>query len=263
MAGMLLESGIVLVPLGAASLYIIAKSNTLLFIFSILAAISLTVIMRLRYHYASGARVDLVVRKTESRRDSAPPRNLPKTSKKGKKIKKQDKNSDNEEEEGEFSEIIQTARNHHDIDGEEVERSGELLSTVVTTDSTKFDMDMYGSGISFDHRCFYIEGKPVWLLAADFDYWRIPAADAKVSDEIAVAAWTRMLLQLKATGFNAVRIRFNWAFHSSRKGQYDFKGVRNVSKLLTLCEDLGIYVIACVGPYIGDDVQAGGFPFWL
>ncbi|KAJ2790762.1 hypothetical protein H4R20_006961, partial [Coemansia guatemalensis] len=68
---------------------------------------------------------------------------------------------------------------------------------------------------------------------------------------------------IKAVGFNTVRIRFHWGFHSASKGKYDFSGGRDVNALLGLCEELGILVIACLGPFIGSDVQGGGYPFWL
>ncbi|PIA14920.1 hypothetical protein COEREDRAFT_24456, partial [Coemansia reversa NRRL 1564] len=123
----------------------------------------------------------------------------------------------------------------------------------VTTESTQYDMEMYGSALAYDHRCFYIEGRPIWVLATDFDYWRLAMA----------AIWRRALLQIKAVGFNTVRIRFHWGFHSASKGKYDFSGARNVNALLELCEELGILVIACLGPFIGSDVQGGGYPFWL
>ncbi|KAJ2643651.1 hypothetical protein GGF44_001066, partial [Coemansia sp. RSA 1694] len=172
---------------------------------------------------------------------------------------------------GEFDEIVQDAQRHCDVDDEVVERSGALLATAVTPEKTKYDMELYGSALSYDHRCFYICGRPTWVLAADFDYWRIPfpsaapsskKADLGQADQI-TDTWRRVLLQYKAAGFNAVRIRFHWGFHSPSKGKYDFTGSRDVNRLLALCEELGVLVIACLGPYVGDDVQGGGYPFWL
>ncbi|KAJ2817559.1 hypothetical protein GGI24_005365, partial [Coemansia furcata] len=124
-------------------------------------------------------------------------------------------------------------------------------------------MELYGSALSYDHRCFYICGRPTWVLAADFDYWRIPVPPSLEKADQITDTWRRVLLQYKAAGFNAVRIRFHWGFHSPSKGKYDFTGSRDVNQLLLLCEELGVLVIACVGPYIGDDVQGGGYPFWL
>ncbi|KAJ2079175.1 hypothetical protein H4R24_003950 [Coemansia sp. RSA 988] len=268
MAGILLESAIVLVPLCCAALYIIVTSNALLFVSCTVISILVLVVLRVRYHYSSGARSDLVVRA------KAPSGTETKESKATKKKKNDsaaigDKSDD---ESNEFSEVVQDAQRHCDIDDEVVERSGALLSEAVTTESTQYDMEMYGGALAFDHRCFYIEGRPIWVLATDFDYWRLPIAAAEATENgkapsgksgLAIKIWRRALLQIKAIGFNTVRIRFHWGFHSASKGKYDFSGGRNVNALLGLCEELGILVIACLGPFIGDDVQGGGYPFWL
>ncbi|KAJ2850232.1 hypothetical protein GGI22_005409, partial [Coemansia erecta] len=269
MAGMLLESGLVLVPLGCAALYIIVTSNKLLTAFIAVGSIVGLLIARIRYHYSSGARIDIIVRPGPAHEGSSAA-----SPSQGAKPKK---NKDNkgkaapapDSDAGEFAEIVQDARKHNDVDDEIVERSGALLSDVVTAASTRYDAELYGSSLSFDHRCFYINGRPTWIAAADFDYWRIPAQSsvpedtlkgAGSSDEAVRSVWRRVLLQYKAVGFTAVRIRFHWGFHSPSKGKYVFSGSRNVNDLLVLCEELGILVIACIGPYIGDDVQGGGYP---
>ncbi|KAJ2746957.1 hypothetical protein GGI20_000944 [Coemansia sp. BCRC 34301] len=271
MAGIILESGVVLVPLACAALYIVIASNMLLFIFTTVVATAGFVIYRLRYHYSSGAQGDLIVRVTDTSAAAAP---SSKTQSKNKK-KRAAAQQESDHSGGEFDEIVHDAQRHCDVDGEVVERSGALLAAAVTSEKTKYDMELYGSALSYDHRCFYICGRPTWVLAADFDYWRIPippaAADAVPSSKKAgsglvdqiTATWRRVLLQYKAAGFNAVRIRFHWGFHSPSKGKYDFTGSRDVNRLLALCEELGVLVIACLGPYVGDDVQGGGYPFWL
>ena len=72
-----------------------------------------------------------------------------------------------------------------------------------------------------------------------------------------------MLQKIKAAGFNTISIYFDWAYHSPKAGVYDFAGIRDVSKLLTLAQDAGLYVIARPGPYINAETDAGGFPGWL
>ncbi|KAJ1944894.1 hypothetical protein GGF37_001975 [Kickxella alabastrina] len=288
MAGIILESAIVLVPLGCAAIYIIVSSNKLLFIFSVCAITVGLAAMRLRYHYSSGAHGNLVVRIKESAQPStdaatAAAGDTPSAKKTLAQDQAQKKNlltagetqvhdSDSDSEAGEFDEIVQDAHRHCDIDDEVVDGSGALLSQAVTTDSTKYDVGLYGSALSYDHRCFYINGRPMWVLAADFDYWRVVLpADCADKQQLSAServdqakkAWRRVLQQYKAVGFNAVRIRFHWGFHSPSKGKYDFTGIRDVHQLLTLCEEMGILVIACLGPFIGDDVQGGGYPFWL
>ncbi|KAJ2774011.1 hypothetical protein IWQ57_001021 [Coemansia nantahalensis] len=244
MAGILLESGVVLVPLACAALYIIVTSNTLLVAFLLVAATATLAVLRLRYHYSSGARADLVVepRPAPAREDS-----------------RVDRAS------GEFGEIIHDAQQHCDVDDEVIHRSGALLSEAVSPASTQYNAELFGGALSYDHRCFYVCGQPTWVLAADFDYWRLPVQipAAEAAGNAARDAWRRALLQYKALGFTAVRIRFHWGFHSPAKGTYSFAGGRDVGGLLSLCEELGILVIACLGPFIGDDVQGGGYPFWL
>ncbi|KAJ2848376.1 hypothetical protein IWW36_003329, partial [Coemansia brasiliensis] len=221
MAGILLESGMVLVPVACAALYVVVTSNTLLTIFIIVAAATISAGVRLRYHYSSGARTDLVVTRDNHSTQSSQQRSRAQSSNKA------------DREENEFRQTVNDARDHCSNAGNEVvHRSGPLLSEAVTCDSTKYDMELYGGALSYDHRCFYVCGRPTWILATDFDYWRIPLAFAESEKtagitEQAKDTWRRALLQLQSLGFNAVRIRFHWGFHSPSKGQYDFSGGRD------------------------------------
>ena len=65
---------------------------------------------------------------------------------------------------------------------------------------------------------------------------------------------------MKAGGYNAVSIYFNWDYHSPRRGVYDFSGVRDVDRLLDMAAEVGIYVIARPGPYINAETDGGGLP---
>ncbi|KAJ2796584.1 hypothetical protein H4R20_005483, partial [Coemansia guatemalensis] len=211
MAGILLESAIVLVPLCCAALYIVVTSNALLFASCAVVSIVVLVVLRVRYHYSSGARSDLVVRAKE------PSGTKMKRSKVAKKESNDTTATDgkSDDESNGFDEVVQDARRHCDIDDEIVERSGALLSEAVTTESTQYDMEMYGGALAYDHRCFYIEGQPTWVLATDFDYWRLPIEATEAAEtskapggksEMAIKTWRRALLQIKAVGFNTVRI---------------------------------------------------------
>ncbi|MCU1657010.1 MAG: beta-galactosidase, partial [Pseudonocardiales bacterium] len=75
--------------------------------------------------------------------------------------------------------------------------------------------------------------------------------------------WLDVLQKMKAAGFNAASIYFDWAYHSPKQGGYDFTGVRDVNELLDIANEVGIYVIARPGPYINAEVDGGGFPAWL
>ena len=41
---------------------------------------------------------------------------------------------------------------------------------------------------------------------------------------------------MKAAGYNATSIYFDWAYHSPTPGVYDFTGVRDVDKLLDIAK---------------------------
>ena len=64
----------------------------------------------------------------------------------------------------------------------------------------------------------------MWLWSAEFHYFRLPNPDL----------WRDKLEKLKAAGFNAVSLYFDWAYHSPAPGVYDFSGVRDVDRLLDI-----------------------------
>lgn len=98
-----------------------------------------------------------------------------------------------------------------------------------------------------------MDGKRLVIYSAEFHYWRLPSPDQ----------WRDVLQKLKASGFNAVSLYFFWGYHSSRPGQYDFTGVRDIDRLLTMAEQEGLYVIARPGPYINAEASMGGLPPYM
>lgn len=107
--------------------------------------------------------------------------------------------------------------------------------------------------VSYDRWSLKIDGKRTFLWAGEFHPFRLPSPDA----------WRDVLEKMKAGGYNAVSVYFDWAYHSPRRGVYDFSGVRDVDRLLDIAARVGIYVIARPGPYVNAEVDAGGFPGWL
>jgi beta-galactosidase len=98
-----------------------------------------------------------------------------------------------------------------------------------------------------------IDGQRLVLYSGEFHYWRLPS----------VGQWRDRLEKMKAAGLNAVSIYFSWQYHSSAPGQYDFSGVRDINQLLDITDQLGLYVIARVGPYMNAEADAGGLPGWV
>ncbi|KAI8855335.1 hypothetical protein BC829DRAFT_428905 [Chytridium lagenaria] len=91
----------------------------------------------------------------------------------------------------------------------------------------------------------------------NFHPWRIPDVDR----------WRPILEQYKAAGLNCIRIYFHWGYHSPAEGVYHFDGNRDMDYLLSLCEELRLFVFGRsrkpFGPYICAETQAGGIPNWL
>ena len=107
--------------------------------------------------------------------------------------------------------------------------------------------------ITYDKYSLMIDGQRQFIWSGEFDYWRLPSP----------SEWLDILQKMKAEGYNAVTIYFNWAYHSPKPGVYDFSGVRNVSLLLNDAAKVGLYVIARPGPYINGETSGGGLPGWL
>lgn len=107
--------------------------------------------------------------------------------------------------------------------------------------------------VTWDSHSLMIDGQRLVLYSGEFHYWRLPS----------VGQWRDRLEKMKAVGLNAVSIYFSWQYHSSAPGQYDFAGVRDISKLLDITDQLGLYVIARVGPYMNAEADAGGLPGWV
>jgi beta-galactosidase len=107
--------------------------------------------------------------------------------------------------------------------------------------------------VSWDSHSLLIDGKRVLLYGGEFHYWRLPSPEL----------WTDRLEKMKAAGLNVVSIYFDWQYHSSAPGKYDFTGIRDVDRLLSIADKLGLYVLARVGPYMNAEADAGGLPGWL
>jgi beta-galactosidase GanA len=107
--------------------------------------------------------------------------------------------------------------------------------------------------VSFDQYSLKIGGKRTVIYAGEFDPWRLPSP----------SLWLDRLEKMKADGFNAVTPYFDWDYHSSAPGDYDFSGVRDVNTFLNDAQKAGLYVIARPGPYVNAETDAGGFPGWL
>ncbi|HET8599997.1 MAG TPA: beta-galactosidase [Segeticoccus sp.] len=102
--------------------------------------------------------------------------------------------------------------------------------------------------VSWDAKSLEVDGQRLDLVSGELHYWRLPSPDQ----------WRDVLQKMKANGFNAVSLYFFWGYHSSRPGHYDFTGIRDVDRLLTMAAQEGLYVIARPGPYVNAEASMGG-----
>ncbi|RKO84449.1 glycoside hydrolase superfamily, partial [Blyttiomyces helicus] len=107
--------------------------------------------------------------------------------------------------------------------------------------------------LDWDARSLRIRGEPVMILSGEFHYWRVPDRER----------WESVLRGYKAVGVNTIRIYFSWAYHSPAQGTYHFTANRDIDHLLTLCSQLGLFVLVAPGPYICAETQGGGIPQWV
>ncbi|MGP7795412.1 beta-galactosidase [Sphingomonas sp. CLY1604] len=98
-----------------------------------------------------------------------------------------------------------------------------------------------------------IDGKRQVIWSAEFHPFRLPSPDL----------WRDILQKLKASGFNTVALYFDWGYHSPKQGVYDFTGIRDMDRVLTMAQEEGLYVITRAGPYVNAELSRGGFPGWL
>lgn len=107
--------------------------------------------------------------------------------------------------------------------------------------------------VAFDSRSLMIDGKRTVIWSSEFHAFRLPSPDL----------WRDILQKMKANGFNTVAFYFDWGFHSPKQGVYDFSGIRDIDRLLTMAKEEGLYVITRAGPYVNAELTRGGFPGWL
>ncbi|HEX6520659.1 MAG TPA: beta-galactosidase [Streptosporangiaceae bacterium] len=107
--------------------------------------------------------------------------------------------------------------------------------------------------VSYDRYSMLIGGQRVFITAGEFDPWRTPSP----------SLWLDDLQKMKADGYNAVTVYFDWDYNSPSPGVYDFSQTRDMNELLNLAQQAGLYVIARPGPYINAETDGGGIPGWV
>jgi beta-galactosidase GanA len=130
---------------------------------------------------------------------------------------------------------------------------GAGLSTAPATAAPAAHTRHTAHTVSFDQYSLLLDGRRTFIWSGEFHPFRLPSP----------GLWRDVLEKMKASGYNAVSMYFDWGYHSPAPGVYDFSGVRDMDRALAVAASVGLYVIARPGPYINAEVDSGGFPGWL
>ncbi len=106
--------------------------------------------------------------------------------------------------------------------------------------------------LTYKNDKFYLDGEPYVVLSGAMHYFRIPKE-----------YWYDRLLKLKECGFNTVETYTCWNLHEPVEGEFDFSGILDIERYVSIAEELGLNVILRPGPYICAEFEFGGLPAWL
>ena len=99
---------------------------------------------------------------------------------------------------------------------------------------------------------FYFDGKKTPILSGAMHYFRILPV-----------YWEDRLKKLKACGLNTVETYIAWNMHEKKEGKFNFSGIADVERFITLAGSVGLHVILRPSPYICSEWDFGGMPAWL
>ena len=107
--------------------------------------------------------------------------------------------------------------------------------------------------IELRRRQWIIDGTPRILFSGEVHYFRLARRD-----------WRARLVDLRATGAQAVATYIPWVVHELPDGTIDVTGRtadwRDLGAFCDLAHELGLYVIARPGPYVMAELQHEGLP---
>lgn len=106
--------------------------------------------------------------------------------------------------------------------------------------------------VGYDHRAITIDGQRVLLLSGAIHY-----------PHSTPGMWRALMERSKEAGLNTIETYVFWNLHERRRGVYDFSDRLNIRLFLDTAQELGLYVILRIGPYICAETNYGGLPAWL
>ena len=99
---------------------------------------------------------------------------------------------------------------------------------------------------------FFIDGEPFRILSGAMHYFRMVPGQ-----------WEDRLRKLKLMGLNCVETYVAWNVHEPLPGKFEFSGMADIERFISLAGGLDLKVIVRPGPYICSEWEFGGLPAWL
>ncbi|CAN6456637.1 unnamed protein product [Victoria cruziana] len=75
--------------------------------------------------------------------------------------------------------------------------------------------------------------------------------------------WPKLIEYAKEGGLDAIETYIFWNAHEPRRRQYNFEGRLDFIKFLKTIQDVGLYAVVRIGPYVCAEWNYGGLPVWL
>lgn len=99
---------------------------------------------------------------------------------------------------------------------------------------------------------FLLDNQPVKIISGAVHYFRHTPGD-----------WAHSLHNLRALGANTVETYVPWNLHEPREGEFRFQDEADLQAFLALAQEMGLWVILRLSPYICAEWEFGGLPAWL
>ena len=99
---------------------------------------------------------------------------------------------------------------------------------------------------------FVLNGKPIRIISGAVHYFRIHPD-----------LWEDRIAKLKMMGLNCLELYVAWNVHERLEGKFDFSGMSDLERFISIAHSYDLLVIIRPGPYICAEWEFGGFPPWL
>ncbi|KAI1298016.1 Beta-galactosidase [Halotydeus destructor] len=104
--------------------------------------------------------------------------------------------------------------------------------------------------IDYENSQFLKDGQPFRYVSGSLQYYRVPRE-----------LWRDRLSKMRLAGVNAVEFYIEWSYHEPEPNH--FVDLEDITNYIKIARELDLLVILRPGPFINNERDFGGFPYWL